>query len=172
MAQQENTIPLKVALVTGSGKRRVGWHVADALAERGYALVIHYRSSAAEADEAVAAFQRKGVQAVALQADLTDEKAVQDLIRQALSHFGRLDVLVNCAADWKAQEARRGDRGRRAPLLRDQHAGTFLCCQQAGLAMVQQQEGGNDHHARRLGDASARISITPPISRRRGRSRR
>ena len=33
----------KVALVTGSGKKRVGWHVADALAERGYALAIHFR---------------------------------------------------------------------------------------------------------------------------------
>ena len=35
--------PRPVALVTGSGKRRVGWHVADALAARGYALVLHYR---------------------------------------------------------------------------------------------------------------------------------
>src|SRR6266853_637346 len=37
-----------VALVTGSGKKRVGWYVADALAERGYALAIHYRTSAAD----------------------------------------------------------------------------------------------------------------------------
>ena len=43
----------KVALVTGSGKRRVGRHVADALAARGYALVIHYRSSKTDADAAV-----------------------------------------------------------------------------------------------------------------------
>ena len=52
--------PSKVALVTGSGKRRVGWHVAEALAARGYALVIHYRSSAAEATESVAAFRARG----------------------------------------------------------------------------------------------------------------
>ena len=32
-----------VALVTGSGKKRVGWHVADALARRGHALAVHYR---------------------------------------------------------------------------------------------------------------------------------
>ena len=38
-----------VALVTGSGKRRVGWHVAAALAVRGYGLVLHYRTSSAEA---------------------------------------------------------------------------------------------------------------------------
>src|ERR1700678_4004837 len=49
--------PRKVALVTGAGKRRVGAHVADALANRGYALVIHYRSSATEANEAVARYR-------------------------------------------------------------------------------------------------------------------
>jgi len=32
----------RVALVTGSGKKRVGWHVADALAGRGYHLAVHY----------------------------------------------------------------------------------------------------------------------------------
>ena len=32
----------RVALVTGSGKKRVGWHVADALAGRGYDVAVHY----------------------------------------------------------------------------------------------------------------------------------
>ena len=64
--------PSRVALVTGSGKRRVGWHVAEALAARGFALAVHYRSSAAEAMETVEALRSRGVQAVALQADLTD----------------------------------------------------------------------------------------------------
>lgn len=75
--------PRKVALVTGAGKHRVGAHVADALANRGYALVIHYRSSAAEANEAVARYRDRGALAVALQADLSDEKAVRTLVAQA-----------------------------------------------------------------------------------------
>src|SRR5438128_948255 len=94
----------KVALVTGSGKRRVGWHVAEALAARGYGLVIHYRSSATEAAESVAAFRTRGLDAVALQADLTDERSVRGLIEQTLAHFGRLDALVNCAAAWKSKK--------------------------------------------------------------------
>ena len=72
----------KVALVTGSGKRRVGWHVASALAARGYALAIHYRSSALEGAEVVDQFRRQGVEAVGLQADLTDEKAARSLVDQ------------------------------------------------------------------------------------------
>src|SRR5438128_4154301 len=93
----------KAALVTGAGKRRVGAHVADALAGRGYALAIHYRSSAAEAKKAVTAYKRRGVNAIALQADLTDEDAAKALVQQTLDAFGRLDVLVNCAADWHSK---------------------------------------------------------------------
>ena len=50
----------KVALITGSGKRRIGWHVAEALAGRGYALALHYHQSAKEALDSVAYFQGAG----------------------------------------------------------------------------------------------------------------
>jgi pteridine reductase len=66
----------KVALVTGSGKRRVGWYVAEALAQRGYAVAIHYRSSAAEAQQTVREFRARGFTTAAFQADLTDELQV------------------------------------------------------------------------------------------------
>src|SRR5260370_28537884 len=92
---------LKIALVTGSGKRRVGWYVADALAQRGYALAVHYHTSAKEAQDAVGHFRSRGVEAVAFQADLDDEPAARGLIDAALKQFGRLDVLVNCASVWK-----------------------------------------------------------------------
>src|SRR5260370_9041545 len=52
-----------VALVTGSGKRRVGRTVADALAARGHRLALPYRHSAVEAQEAVAEFGARGVAA-------------------------------------------------------------------------------------------------------------
>src|SRR5437868_7504015 len=85
----------KVALVTGSGRRRVGWHVADLLARRGYAVVLHYRTSAREAEAAAAAFRDRGDQALALQADLADEAEARRLVRAARDFRGRLDVLVN-----------------------------------------------------------------------------
>jgi pteridine reductase len=47
----------KVALVTGSGKKRIGFHVAEALAARGYRLVIHYNHSAVEAQRPRVGFQ-------------------------------------------------------------------------------------------------------------------
>jgi pteridine reductase len=134
--------PSRVALVTGSGKRRVGWHVAEALAARGYALAVHYRHSEAEAAESVASFRERGVKAVALQADLTDEGSVRALVEETLGRFGRLDVLVNCAAAWRRQRLEEVTAADVRHFFETNTLATFLCSQQAGLAMVRQPEGG------------------------------
>jgi pteridine reductase len=132
----------RVALVTGSGAKRVGAVVADALARRGYAIAVHYRSSAAEAEETVAALRRHGVEAAAFRADLADEAEVKALVGGARQRFGRIDVLVNCAAVWKSkplEDVTAAD----VRLHFDTNAlGTFLTCQHVGLAMVRQPEGG------------------------------
>src|SRR5438445_2784351 len=135
-------IPTKVALVTGSGKRRVGWHVADALAERGYDVAVHYRGSLTEATETVAYLKSKGVMSGAIQADLADEGAVRQLIQETLSCFGRLDVLVNCAAIWRRTRLEDVTAADVRQHFDINTLGTFLCAQQAGLAMVKQSEGG------------------------------
>src|SRR6187401_2723276 len=93
----------RVALVTGSGKKRVGWHVADALAGRGYHIAVHYRTSAAEAAETVDHLRGRGVEAMAFRADLAEESTVRDLVCGVHDHFGRIDVLVNCAAVYGAK---------------------------------------------------------------------
>jgi pteridine reductase len=131
-----------VALVTGSGKRCIGWYVADALAGRGHALAVHYRTSAAEAADAVTHLRGRGVEADTFQADLTDEIAAGGLIRAVLDRFGRLDVLVNCAAIW---QSKRLEDVKTADVRRHFEVnvlGTFVCSQQAGLAMARQHEGG------------------------------
>ena len=133
----------RVAIVTGSGRRRLGWHVADSLARRGYGLVIHYRFSRTEAEQTVAEFESRGVQAVAVCADLADEHAVGELVAQALARFGRIDALVNCAAIWerkKLEDVTAADVRRAFEI---NTLGTFLCCQQVGLAMTRQASGGS-----------------------------
>jgi pteridine reductase len=132
----------KVALVTGSGKRRIGWYIADALAGRGYSLVIHYRTSAAEAAETVASFASRGVEAIAVQADLADERSARSLVEQALARFGRLDVLVTCAALWQRKRLEDVTAADVRHHFEVNTLGTFVCAQQAGLAMVRQPEGG------------------------------
>jgi pteridine reductase len=131
-----------VALITGSGKHRVGAVVATWLAQRGYDLAIHYRTSAREADQTAASLRRHGCTVRAYQADLADESAVKAFLAAAVSDFGHIDVLVNSAAIWdrKPLEAVTADDVRRHFDINT--LGTFLCCQHVGLQMVQQPTGG------------------------------
>jgi pteridine reductase len=131
-----------VALVTGSGKRRVGWHVADALARRGYRLALHYRSSAVETLETVETMRHHGVEVEAYQADLSDEKAVRALVARTLERFGQIDVLVNCAAVWQGKPLEEVTAADVRFHFEANTLGTFLCCQHAGLAMTRQPQGG------------------------------
>jgi len=133
----------KVALITGSGKRRVGNAIASSLADRGFRIVLHYNRSAESAEETVVELTDRGVNAAAFQADLADESQVQGLFDRVMDRFGRLDVLVTAAAVWepKPLEDVTADDVRRHF---DVNAlGTFLCCQRAGLIMVGQPEGGS-----------------------------
>jgi pteridine reductase len=132
----------KVALVTGSGKRRIGAHVAEALAKRGYALAIHYLTSAAEAAETAAQMAKLGAPTRVFQADLTDEKAVQAMMDRALEQFDRLDVLVNCAATWRSKRLEDITAADVRHFFETNTLSTFLCSQRAGLAMVKQPTGG------------------------------
>jgi pteridine reductase len=133
----------KVALVTGAGKRRVGSVVADELAQRGYTLAIHYRSSATEANEAVQRYRVNGIEAEAFGADLTSEQAVRDLVKNVLARFGRIDALVNTAAAWKSKRLEEIAAADVRGFFETNTLATFLVCQQVGLAMVKQPEGGS-----------------------------
>jgi pteridine reductase len=92
-----------VALVTGSGKR-LGRAVALGLAGQGADVVVHYRSSEQEALEVVAEIQKLGRRSTALQADLSNVSGIQDLFEKVQAHFGRLDILVNSAANFLQTE--------------------------------------------------------------------
>ena len=142
MIPQTATTPRHVALITGGGKRRIGRHVAEALGRQGYELAIHYNTSAADAEEAVAEFQARGVSAAAFQADLSDEQAVRAMVEQVLAQFGRIDVLVSTAAVWWSKRLEEVTAADVVGFFESNTLGTFLVCQQVGLAMVKQPEGG------------------------------
>jgi pteridine reductase len=88
-------------LVTGAA-HRVGRAIAVHLAGSGYDVAVHYRSSAADADSAVAACRTRGAESQAFAADLADPSAPETLVSAVGSTFGRLDALVNSAASMTA----------------------------------------------------------------------
>ena len=88
----------KVALITGA-VRRNGRATAHALAKDGAAIVINTRSSADEARKVQAEIEALGGQALVCVADITNEDAVAGMFRAIEARFGRVDILVNNAAD-------------------------------------------------------------------------
>ncbi|WP_224816219.1 SDR family oxidoreductase [Hasllibacter sp. MH4015] len=85
------------ALVTGAAKR-LGRAMALELARAGHDVAIHYNGSADAAEETAADARALGVRAVALQADLLDEDAVQSLLPRVVDALGPVQVLVNNAS--------------------------------------------------------------------------
>ena len=86
----------RVALVTG-GSRGIGRAVALELALRGAAVVVNYHKSPEAAEEVVKKIQEAGGKAAAFQADVSDFKQAEVLVKFAIDTFGDLSVLVNNA---------------------------------------------------------------------------
>src|SRR5215470_15377997 len=89
----------KVALVTGAGKR-LGRAVALRLASEGADVAVHYHRSEGEAKEVVAEIEKLGRRAVAMKAELTSVEEIRALVQRVAHEFGRIDVLVNSAANF------------------------------------------------------------------------
>jgi pteridine reductase len=117
--------------------------VVEALARRGYAIGIHYRSSELEAAQTAAEVAKLSVPVVTLPADLTDEAAAKGMIGQLLDQFGRIDVLVNCAAAWSPKKLEDTTAEDVHFFFETNLLSAFICSQHAGLAMATQPEGGN-----------------------------
>ena len=96
---EEKRLSGRVALVTGAAKR-LGRAVALRLAEEGAELAVHYRRSANEAREVVGEAEKRGRHAASFSAELTSVPAIQKLFDDVTHHFGRLDILVNSAANF------------------------------------------------------------------------
>jgi len=86
----------KVALVTGASKG-IGASIAEKLAEEGASLIVNYSTSKEGADRVVKSIVQKGGKAIALQANMADQKDINRLFAESKKAFGKLDILINNA---------------------------------------------------------------------------
>ncbi|MGQ1945512.1 SDR family oxidoreductase [Geofilum sp. OHC36d9] len=86
----------KVALVTGSSKG-IGAEIAKTLAKSGAKVVVNYAGSREFAENVVKDILYDGGEAVSIQADVSNKDDVVRLFDETITHFGKVDVLVNNA---------------------------------------------------------------------------
>ena len=132
-----------VAVITGSGRRRVGHVIANHLAICGYRLALHYHGSADEARETVQLWQGRGVDVEAFPADVGREADVDRMFEQVMQRFGRLDALVTTASVWEPTPLESITAEQFLESYQVNTLGTFLCARRAGLLMAEQSEGGS-----------------------------
>ena len=131
-----------------AGTRRVGVSVVERLAREGVKVAILYRSSRVEAERLA-----KSVGGIALQADLTDEAAIEAAVREAKQTLGDLSFCVNLASDYpRASFAKLDAAAWEAGL--SSAKGTFLLGLHAARAM-QNNEGPTRGHLIFFGDWAA-----------------
>jgi pteridine reductase len=100
----DNALQGKVVLITG-GARRVGAAICRLLHASGAELMIHYRTSDGEARALQAELNLQRPQSVAIiQGDLHNLPMLTGLVQETVSHFGRLDVLINNASSYYPTE--------------------------------------------------------------------
>jgi len=86
----------RVVLITGASSG-VGAALAEQLAGMGARVVVNYSRSAEAAEAVVSRITSTGGQALAVQADVSEEADCKQLVAATIEQFGRLDVLVNNA---------------------------------------------------------------------------
>ena len=89
----------KVALVTGAGKR-LGRAVALRLAREGADVAVHFGKSEEEATAVAREIESGGRRAIAMKAELTSVEEIRGLVQRVAHELGRIDVLVNSAANF------------------------------------------------------------------------
>jgi NAD(P)-dependent dehydrogenase (short-subunit alcohol dehydrogenase family) len=131
----------RVAIVTGAGSG-LGVTFAEGLAEAGAKVVCSGRRPE-NIEKTASRIREAGYEAIAIQADVADEKSVQAMVRETIDRYGKIDILVNNAgvanvgppesvalSDWKH-------------VVDVNLTGVFLCAQVVAREMIRAGNGGS-----------------------------
>jgi 3-oxoacyl-[acyl-carrier protein] reductase len=130
----------KVAVVTGSS-RGIGRAIALRLAEEGAKVVVNYRGNEAAAQEVVSQIQATGVDAIAVQADVSRSDEAEALINAAIKAYGRVDILVNNAGTTRDTLIIRMSEDDWDVVIDTNLKGTFHCIKAVTRPMMRQRYG-------------------------------
>lgn len=130
----------KVALVTGAS-RGIGRSIALQLAEEGYNVAVNYAGNKEKAEEVVNQIKEKGVEAFAIQANVSNPDEVKAMIKEVVNQFGSVDVLVNNAGITRDNLLMRMKEQEWDDVIDTNLKGVFNCIQKVTPQMLRQKGG-------------------------------
>ena len=130
----------KTVFVTGAS-RGIGKEVALKFADKGYNIVINYVSSKTNVEELKEEFEKKGVKALIMQADVTNKEAIEELVKKAIEEFGQIDVLVNNAGITKDNLLMRMSEEEFDKVIEINLKGTYIVTKAVTKYMMKKRKG-------------------------------
>ena len=130
----------KVALVTGACYG-IGYAVAKALYRAGAEAIVFNARTAANIDKAMEAYEKDGIRAFGYICDVTDEKAVCDMVADATEKLGHIDILVNNAGIIKRIPMHEMAREEFQQVIDIDLVGPFICAKAVLPQMMERREG-------------------------------
>ncbi|WP_436860677.1 3-oxoacyl-[acyl-carrier-protein] reductase [Staphylococcus caeli] len=130
----------KSALVTGAS-RGIGRSIAIQLAEEGYNVAVNYAGNKEKAEAVVEEIKAKGVESFAIQANVADGDEVKAMIKEVVSQFGSVDVLVNNAGITRDNLLMRMKEQEWDDVIDTNLKGVFNCIQKVTPQMLRQKSG-------------------------------
>ncbi len=130
----------KVAIITGAS-RGIGRSVAIDLAKAGAKVVINYAGNTAAAEEVQRIIAENGGQAILAQADVSSAEAVEAMVKETVSAFGRIDILVNNAGITRDTLLMRMKETDWDAVINTNLKGIFNCTKAVSRIMMKQKSG-------------------------------
>ena len=130
----------KTVFVTG-GSRGIGKEVALKFAENGYDVILNYVSDKTNVDGLTKELKEKGAESLILKADVSNAEQVEDVVKQAIEKFGKIDVLVNNAGITKDNLLMRMSEEEFDKVLEINLKGTFIVTKAVTKYMMKKRQG-------------------------------
>ncbi|MEW9676434.1 3-oxoacyl-[acyl-carrier-protein] reductase [Lentibacillus sp. L22] len=130
----------KTALVTGAS-RGIGRAIALELARQGANVTVNYAGNEAKAQMVVEEIQKLGAKAFKVKADVTNEADVKDMVKQIISEFGSLDILINNAGITRDNLLMRMKEEEFDQVINTNLKGVFICTKAVTRQMMKQRNG-------------------------------
>lgn len=130
----------RVAIVTGAS-RGIGRAIAMELAARGASVVVNYNANSGAANEVVEAITAAGGNAIAVQANVSDEAQVEALFKVAIDTYAKVDILVNNAGTTRDNLIIRMKPEDFDAVIETNLRSAWLCCKAAIGAMMRKRYG-------------------------------